>query len=360
MSEIERVLENCSECGLCMEDCDFLSKAGKSPKELALTYMKNGFKEEPQVPYSCNICGLCQSKCPYGLDTGKMLFEARQEMVRHGIGPLKQHEPLQKAQQLYISEAVKASIPSTDQKTKRVFFPGCALSAYSPALVIKTYEHLAKKLPGTGIMLGCCVGPAHLIGDMKTSGDITDNVAAEAKRLGATEIIAACPFCYKLLKETHPELHPVSLYTVLDEIGIPGRRRSSPGYTIHDPCTTRYEPEIQESVRSILGKAGLGYVETGHCGENTRCCGMGGMAYAVDPGLGKKISKHTIDEAPSDIVTYCATCRETLAGEGGHVVHLLDLIFNPRWKKASALPAKSPRISSDNMRKLKKKLTVKK
>jgi hypothetical protein len=87
---------------------------------------------------------------------------------------------------------------------------------------------------------------------------------------------------------------------------------------------------------------------------------MGGMAYAVDQELGKKISGHTIEEAPSDIVTYCATCRETLAGQGGHVVHLLDLIFNPRWKEASRSPARSPGVSSGNMRKLKKKLTVKK
>lgn len=359
MGEIERVLEKCIECGLCAEDCDFLAKTRKTPKELAAMYRENRFRDEPQVPYSCNICGLCRSKCPYGLDIGRMLFEARQEMVEHGIGPLRQHIPIQDAQQFYVSDAFKASISAQDKKTKRVFFPGCALSAYSPALVARTFEYLSRKLPGTGIMLGCCGGPTYLLGDMKTYGGIADGVAAETKRLGATEIIAACPFCYKLLKESHSELHPVSLYTVLDEIGVPGKRRTGARYTIHDPCTTRYEPEIQQSVRSIIEKAGLRYEETPHSGRDTRCCGMGGMVYAVDPELGGKISRHTIDEAPSEIVTYCATCRETLAGQGGHVVHLLDLIFNPRWRKAGILPPRPPKVSSGNMKRLKRKLTAK-
>ncbi|MEW6654753.1 MAG: (Fe-S)-binding protein, partial [Bacteroidota bacterium] len=213
-----------------------------------------------------------------------------------------------------------------------------------------------EKLPGIGIMLGCCGGPAYLTGDNETFKPIYEDLGSEVKRLGAKEIIVACPFCYGLLKQKGPELNPVSLYRVLDEVGVPASREEAT-YNIHDPCTTRYEPKIQASARSIVKKAGHEIVEIRHSKEETHCCGMGGMVYVVDEELGKLRSKRTLDEANRDIITYCTTCRETLQGQGGQVIHLLDLIFNPEWKSASKVPPNAPEVSTENMKSLKKTLT---
>jgi Fe-S oxidoreductase len=91
-------------------------------------------------------------------------MEMRQEMVENGKGPLPQHSTIQEAQEFYVSDEFKITIPSSDKNTINLFFPGCSLSAYSPELVKKTFEYLNKKLPGTGIMLGCCGGPVYLTG----------------------------------------------------------------------------------------------------------------------------------------------------------------------------------------------------
>ena len=97
---------------------------------------------------------------------------------------------------------------------------------------------------------------------------------------------------------------------------------------------------------------GHNVVEIQHNKEESHCCGMGGMVYVIDEELGKLKSKRTLDESGETIITYCATCRETLQGQGGHVVHLLDLIFNTSYN-ASKLPPNTAEDSKNNMKSLK-------
>lgn len=357
MSELERVLNNCTSCGICLSGCDFLQKYCTSPRELAVSYKENGFHDAPVVPYSCNICGFCKTECPERLDIGKMMIEIRQEMVKNGTGPLLQHATLQEAQEFYISPEFKVLIPSPNEATTNLFFPGCSLSSYSPELVVKAYNHITKKLPGTGIMLGCCGGPSYLTGDDETFKGISEDMASDVKKLGVKQVITACPFCNCLLKQFQPDLNPVSLYTILDTIGVPEGSSEKLTLNVHDPCTARYEPEIQASVRTIIKKTGNNIKEMEHSKEETHCCGMGGMVYAVDGDLGRLRSQRTLDESGEVLITYCATCRETLQGQGGRVIHLLDLIFNSSLDDVSRLPPKTPEISTKNMKLLKKTLT---
>ena len=163
MSELDKILENCNGCKLCVDECDFLQRYCSSPKELAEVFKAGKHKSNPEIPYSCNICSLCEVRCPKGLNIGKMCFEARHQLVQEGLAPLEQHQPLARALDWNESDAFKAALPATSaSETKRVFFPGCALSSYSPDLVLKTFDYLQQKLPGTGILLGCCGAPALL------------------------------------------------------------------------------------------------------------------------------------------------------------------------------------------------------
>lgn len=360
MSETQTIFDTCTGCGLCTDECDFLAKYGESPRELAEHYQNTRFADDPVIPYSCNLCGLCEVRCPLGLNVGKMIFEIREEMVKVGDAPLPQHAPIKEIQQFYISDEFKVTLPAPGkEKAQLLFFPGCALSAYSPDLVLQTYEHLRKSLPETGIMLGCCGGPVYLLGDVETAKSIEEGIAQDVERLGATGIIAACPYCYLLLKQNRPDLNLVSLYSVLEEIGVPVQTSADQApLTIHDPCSTRNNPGLQESARALLRQSGHEFVETEHSGRTTHCCGMGGMVYASNADVGAAKTGRTIAEAQGEIVTYCATCRETIAGQHGQVLHLLDLIFNPSWKAAGRAPPTDPQTASENLRSLKKRLVA--
>ncbi len=55
-------------------------------------------------------------------------------------------------------------------------------------------------------------------------------------------------------------------------------------------------------------------------------------------------------------MTYCATCRETLQGQGGNILHILDLMFNFNWEDILNKPPNSPETNIEHMKLLKKEL----
>ncbi|HWQ18574.1 MAG TPA: (Fe-S)-binding protein [Methanotrichaceae archaeon] len=371
MSESDKILERCIECGLCVKECDFLQRHCESPRDLAESFKAGKHRTSPEIPYSCNLCGLCEVRCPEGLNVGKMCFEARHQLVQEGLAPLKQHQPLRAAQDWYVSDEFRLVLPSSESlksseasgsgETIRTFFPGCALSAYSPDLVIKTYEYLLQKLPGTGIVLGCCGAPAYLIGDQSRFQEIIGGIESDVKGIGASEIIVACPCCYLVLKQYLPHLNPISLYTVLARIGLPEAKpaagaREKRTFSIHDPCSSRFEGEVHNSVRKLIEACGHEVEEIEHSMESSHCCGLGGMAFAVDADLSAKKARHTIDESRSDLVTYCASCRGHLASQGAHILHLLDLIFNDDQLEDRFAPAADLSEAIENQRQLKLRL----
>jgi len=352
-SYAETVAAKCVECGQCADECDFLTTYGKTPKELASEALNTSFSDNPVLPYSCNICGYCQKLCPEDLDLGLMMMEAREKLVSKKIGPLPSHQPAVEGQEFYISDNFRiVSSGKGSGSCDAVFFPGCALSAYSSDLVQETYSYLTPLYTNLGIALGCCGGPSELIGKTDYANQITKQLEQDIKRLGAPEIIVACPYCYKLLSERFTDVKPVSLYVVLSETGAKFPAKGENTYTIHDPCSARYQPEIQDAVRDLISKAGYTIDEHAHTRDNTHCCGMGGMVFLANSAVGAAKTKRTIRESSHDLVTYCATCRDIFSGQGKKCVHLLELLFgkNPA-KQASKIP-NSPEIATENMKTL--------
>lgn len=347
----ETVVAQCIECGQCTDECDFLIAYGKKPKELADEALNTNFSNDPVLPYSCNICGYCQKICPENLNLGLMIMEARQKLVSEGVGPLPSHQPAIEGQEFYISDNFRTvSVSEGAKSCDAVFFPGCALSAYSPDLVKATYLYLTAKYPKLGIALGCCGGPSELIGKINYANQITEQLEQDIKRFDASEIIVACPHCYKRLSERLIDIKPVSLYKVLSETGteFPEKRNST--YSIHDPCSARNQPEIQNAVRSLISKAGYTIDEHTHTRDNTYCCGMGGMVFLANAEVGAAKAERTIRESPHDLVTYCATCRDTFSGQGKKCVHLLDLLFNKNLAEQGVKAPNAPEVAAKNLK----------
>lgn len=352
-SYAETVAAKCIECGQCTDECDFLTTYGKTPKELANEALNTSFSDNPILPYSCNVCGYCQELCPEDLDLGLMMMEVRKNLVSKKIGPLSSHQPAVEGQEFYISDNFRiVSAGKESEPCDAVFFPGCALSAYSPDLVQATYSHLTELYANLGIALGCCGGPSELIGKTDYANRISEQLEQNIKNLGASEVVVACPYCYKRLSEQLTDVKPVSLYKVLSETGAKFPEKGNNTYTIHDPCSARDQPEIQDAVRALISKAGYTIDEHAHTRDNTHCCGMGGMVFLANADIGAAKTERTIRESSHDLVTYCATCRDIFSGQGKKCVHLLDLLFsmNPA-ERASKVP-NPPETSMENMKAL--------
>ncbi|MFH2044454.1 MAG: NAD(P)-binding protein [Pseudomonadota bacterium] len=347
------------ECKSCMTDCEFLNRFCDSPKDLVNKYKDGAFIKRPAIPYCCNICDLCEKVCPEGLNIGKMCNEAKQELVECGKGPLPTHKLVIKDQDWVRSDEFMLSIPNPDKrKSSRVFMPGCHLSAYSPQSVISAYDWLISNDKDTGIILKCCGNPTRSLGDHASFQNMIKDLTDEIKRMGAEELILACPNCLRTISQHDASGIKIrSLYDVLAEEGIVLSDGHKTGvFSIHDPCAGRFKKDTHNNIRKLVSQTGNSIIEMEHHGENGLCCGMGGMIAFASFDLAQKITKKRVEEAKHDILTYCATCREALA-QHKPTIHVLDLLFNPNWDENKAKPPNPANIKKDNQSYLKAKLT---
>jgi Fe-S oxidoreductase len=191
-----------------------------------------------------------------------------------------------------------------------------------------------------------------LVGKIDYANQITKKFEQDVQRLGASEIIVACPYCYKRLSEQLIDLKPISLYKVISEINARFPAKGSGTYSIHDPCSARDQPEIQDAVRSLISKVGYEIEEHTHTRENTHCCGMGGMVFLANADVGAAKAERTIRESPHSLVTYCATCRDIFAGQGKECVHILDLLFNKNPHEQAAKDPNAQEVENNNLKAL--------
>jgi Fe-S oxidoreductase len=218
------------------------------------------------------------------------------------------------------------------QKTSSsVFFPGCQLSASAPAMVKRAYAHLRQIIPGgVGLMLGCCNAPASWAGQEDRFQTELSRLCDQWITLGRPDIILACSTCYQIFQTYLPEAKISTLWQVLDEKGLPGDisvKHGAAPLIVHDPCTTRHEPEVQQSVRNLLRRLGQPYEELGLGRNHTECCGFGGLMQNANPDLAKTVVQRLSAQSSADYLTYCAGCRDNLAASGKRAVYILDLIF---------------------------------
>jgi NADPH-dependent glutamate synthase beta subunit-like oxidoreductase len=331
-------------CSQCVKNCTFLQhyvhQFPCTEKELVRLLGERGLAD-PLIPYSCSYCGLCQAVCPQDLHAGRPCLAAREALVARGQGPLPPHKSIQNYVKWGSSPIFTLSRPDpATGKAARVFFPGCSLAGHFTAVVKSAYAHLRGKLPDTGIMLNCCGAPSYFMGEKDVMHRVIKGVARELEKLGAREVIVACPHCHQTFREFLPEIDTRSIYEVLTEVGLPAAAQAASAWTfnIQDSCGTRQAPQVQEAVRRLVRDLGYGIEEMPHNRERSICCGSGGMVPAVAPLLAQKMTDFRLSEATRDLVTYCASCRARLAKSGHPTLHVLDLPFNPDWHQTKNKP----------------------
>ena len=220
-------------------------------------------------------------------------------------------------------------------RAKRVFFPGCSLSAYAPGHVLAAWQYLRERMEGVGALLKCCGKPLKL---MAMTGEFRrrfDAVRRDLDLMGAEEVIVACQNCYSILRHFDEGRRVRSFWTILAEMGLPeGSRGGARGLevSIQDSCVTRGVPEIYDGVRTVLGELGATVREMEYARDRARCCGCAPMIAAGDVGLGYEAMKKRAAESPcGTVVSYCASCRSAMRTGGRESLHLLDLVFGGDW-----------------------------
>ncbi|MCL1896473.1 MAG: heterodisulfide reductase-related iron-sulfur binding cluster [Clostridiales bacterium] len=337
------------DCSDCMRSCDFMKTFGRLPKKIVndvrvrLNPVEGlqGGKGTIMIN-SCNACGLCAEVCSEDIDMGDFLLETRSIMHREGSLPPAFHDFW--IRDMFHAQSEKAYLESNapgKEKSEYLFFPGCQLGASAPACVEKAYEYLLEKLPGTGILLGCCGAPAEWAGDDPLVEETVGGIRKAWEAMGKPKVIFACPSCEKMLGKHLPEIEKVSVFETIQKHGLPASQASqgdgsfgapasaASGETvsIFDPCSSRHSPGMQDSVRSLVSMTGREVRELPAAGREAVCCGYGGHIYPANRELAGKIAQNRIGLGPHPFVTYCVNCRDIFSRGGKECVHILDLAF---------------------------------
>lgn len=245
-----------------------------------------------------------------------------------------------------------------------LFFPGCQLSASAPGDVGALYQLVCdqsglKDQAGIGLALGCCGAPAEWAGRQDLFSQTRQQFLDAYQQMGTPQLILACSSCYHIFQRYYPEVNIKSLWVCLDEMNLvfPSIPEGNQPVSIHDPCTTRYETAIQNSVRNLVIKMGYQIEELPLNREKTECCSYGGLMWLANPELARKVVDRRIQAGELDYVTYCAMCRDFFANRGKATSHLVDLIFHPQELGAQKFRS-GPDFSTrhENRARLKQKL----
>jgi glutamate synthase (NADPH) small chain len=324
------------QCLECVKVCVYLERFGSYPKKYAREIYNNesiviGSHQANKLINSCSLCGICEVVCPEDFAMQDLCLQTRQSMVRRGMMPPSAHEfALQDMAFSRSDRFVLARHGPGLSASSQAFFPGCHLCGSAPDKILPVYECLQSVLSGgVGLILGCCAAPAYWAGRQEQFTDELESIKGQWRSLGEPKLILACSTCLRIFKDHLPEIPVISLWQVLDEIGGPN---PTPGVfseplAIHDPCTTRSEPDVQSAVRHLLGRLGVPIEELTLGREKTECCGFGGLQQNANPELSREVVRRRAQRSTRDYLTYCAMCRDSLASADKRALHLLDLLF---------------------------------
>jgi Fe-S oxidoreductase len=278
---------------------------------------------------TCNHCGLCKEVCPVNIDTGEFLLQSHRKMHEKGAMPWAFHEFYLRDMDFSNNEAALTKLPQGYNKSSYVFFPGCQLGASDTRYVTRSYQFLTEHFPDTALMLSCCGAPADWAGDEIIHHKTMDKIKSDWISLGKPKAIFACPTCKQMFQRYLPEIKGEFLYNIIAEEGIsPVKKFKSETASVFDPCSSRYEPAVQSTIRELATKAGFHLEPLPMEGKLAQCCSYGGQVTVTHPPYANHMVNTRIEQNNNPYITYCANCRDIFAEAKKRTWHILDILFD--------------------------------
>lgn len=335
-------------CGICMARCPLMTYYRRTPAGIAelvegtliptdLSRHRVGMR----ILASCDQCGLCLEVCPEKIDLRRMLLSARRALMRQGALP-RAFSSFWLEDMAHANGSRAALVRPAEGKSTchYAFFPGCQLPASDPRYVSLTLQRLRQMLPEVGLLSLCCGMPARLAGDEAGEADALALVREGWETLGRPTLLCACPRCQHHLAETLPMIPLRSLYELEWEAHTKGGGQE---IGVFDPCMSRFFPDIQRRVRSLLRAAGFSSDAAPPSPLSLSCCGRGGQYETANPSLDRDVVAALSERLGETTVTYCAGCRDSLARTGREVHHILDYLLGINQEGLREPPAWSQR-----------------
>lgn len=330
----EQIMQNCTDCRLCVEACPFLQEVGAGPLEIAQR------KPTVEEAYSCTLCGLCEAVCPTSLSVRQLFWETRNRAVESGqidINAYRYMFPDRKYTVMsYYREAQGIGYDhlNCDAECANGFFPGCVMLTYAPELVNTAFRHLQDNWGDISLITDCCGLPLEQLGLKARANQFSERLIEKLTKLKIKNLITACPNCYYLLKQklAHSNIKLLTVYEGLKSTTL--QKSHGQVITIHDSCPDRHEGIFAKQARNALCLKGYTIEELPNCRETAICCGSGGQVTHFRPDLADQLVAQRwqeLEQNPASIVAaYCLGCVLNLAKvpNSKQVQHVLNLLLD--------------------------------
>lgn len=223
------------------------------------------------------------------------------------------------------------------EKSTDIFWPGCAVLSLGHEISISTYNLLKEQNEKLEYSTFCCGKPSKFV-SKSFNVSIKKELEALIEKNQAVNIYTLCPNCFLELSELG-RVNVKSAWKYINE-NFPNEKLnilSNEVYSLHDPCPIYADFEATIHVREILKKLGVKILEFEKNKGESICCGNKNMLMTLNPKKSKEIFQGLKKVIPSEnIVTYCASCKNTFENNSYNSKHILELLFDIQGKSSWA------------------------
>ena len=291
--------------------------------------------------YTCTLCKICETNCPAKIQVTTIQEHVREQLVRQGLGPLRDHVELKK--NILKHGNIAGEAPSLLKKqfsdlviklpddTPNLLFSGCVGTFYYPEITKNTIQLLQHtSLDFTMLKPGetCCSGFLKVVGLTAEFETIGQKNIIMYEEKGIDRIISPCPMCYTAFQHEYPRISsnaPVALHLVqvleeaTDNARLRFERSIDAKVAVHDGCHLGRYGNIYEAPRKILESIpGVELVELHRSREQASCCGgtIRRPYIALRDHLSDTIINQALEVGADMVVTTCPTCYHNVRSAG--------------------------------------------
>ena len=342
--EKKRFLDNCTQCGLCAEECPILTYTEcakiscQEMQEKVYEYIEGGVPSQSAYTkaFACMECYKCTAGvCPEDLNPMLINQIIKGEYISNGLAPSIFSESgeadgihrIIAGVQISEDEFQQIFKPSTKPIAKYVFFPGCNVY-FQPEKILNALDILDTIgddyafLPG----LDYCCGTNHLFyGDVRRGSAEAEDVIDAILKFQPEAILLWCPTClccfdkYISASKAIPfKVLSFPKYLSENMEKLPWKNPSSCTVTLHEACKTTYTGLDLGSSREVLQKIpGVKLIEMEHHGSDATCCGSGAACWFPESyaQIRDRRLREAVKTGAEMLVTVCHYCGQTFVDQ---------------------------------------------
>jgi Fe-S oxidoreductase len=317
-------------------------------------------RSRPLPIYACTGCGACTAACLHHVDPAQILMQARVEAEAAEAGPAALAElPHEHAGRVARVAALLAGAPELAERTAQpgevAFVPSCQGLDEDPATAggplrealafLRVTDRLRVERPDFPAA-GIAAVPAGCAGYPLYAAGLTEPFRLHAETFalaveGYATLAVSCSACTWLLRTQYAQhgvpltprvLHVSELLAPYAEALPVTRPLASVNY--HDPCHLGRRLGVYEPPRQLLRRIAGRVCELPHHGDESRCCGAGGLLPRTERALAGAMARDRVGELAeseqplSALVSACPGCTGHLrrSAPGVALADLLPLL----------------------------------